>query len=131
MKRLGMYAFSVLLSLLILLGGGHYTVGKMICLGSGHTSYSLGNAKVCCEKSSSSCETIANSCCKLVDVTYTLDQFFPSFDVLTQDQSLIYILPVFEFAAKLSMYMSTVFYYADIPPPDSSDRLYVFCSLLL
>lgn len=77
MKRFGIMVSSVLLSALILLGSGRFTIGKMLCP-SGKTTYSLGNAKNCCEKKNDAAQFKKPSCCSLINVAYSLNDFNPS-----------------------------------------------------
>src|ERR1051326_564762 len=76
MKRFGIIFLSVFLSVLILLGSGRFTIGKMLCP-AGKATYSLGNAQDCCEKKSAE-ECLKPSCCTLINISYSLNDFNPS-----------------------------------------------------
>jgi hypothetical protein len=123
--------FGVALSLLIVLGGGRFTIGKMVCLESGYSSYSMGKAKDCCEKNSSSDQSVKRSCCDLVNVSYSLDDYNPSNNVKVAVQGFeFYHLPF-----SINLFPFNIFsskkVFSGLPPPDIKDRLYSFRSLLL
>lgn len=63
------------LLLLVLMGSGRITIGRMICLGSGYTSYSIGNAKDCCGEKSPCAEDISQGCCDLRNISFKLPEF--------------------------------------------------------
>lgn len=102
----------------------------MICIGNGHASYSLGNAKDCCDKNEAHHETIKKSCCELINVSYSLDDFSPSSKITSSPDQLVCIIPAFAFQF-LNHNLQFATYYSDLPPPDIKDRLYSFRSLLL
>jgi hypothetical protein len=131
MKAIARSFFSVLLSALVLAGSGGFTVGKMICIGDGHASYSLGRAKDCCEKNGTSDGALKPICCNLVNIAYSLNDFNPSnkinvsaaeFDFFHLPSAIL-PLPLTVFSFKNS--------YSGLPPPDIKDRLYSLRSLLL
>jgi hypothetical protein len=130
MKRIGISITIFLLSVLLLIGSGGFTVGKMVCLGNGHVSYSLGNAKDCCEKEGAPQRTIKSSCCNLINIFYSLDDFSPASKIITNPAQLVFAVPAFAFKVQVSNFKLETFY-SDLPPPDIKDRLHSFCSLLL
>lgn len=69
-----LFAVSILSSL-VLTGSVGLTIGRMICLGSGYTSYSIGNAKDCCGEKSPCAQDISQSCCDLRNISFKLPEF--------------------------------------------------------
>lgn len=75
MKRFARIFTVFILSSLIMIGSGGFTIGKMICLGSGYISYSIGNAKDCCGEKSACASALASGCCDLKNVSLELPEF--------------------------------------------------------
>ena len=133
MKRIGISISVFFLAVLILLGSGKYTIGKMICVGNGQATYSLGNAKDCCDKNGARHETLKRSCCDLINVSYSLDDYNPSqkitvsplqFDCLYLPTAGCHLLSTVVFS-------TNIFSVSALPPPDTKGRIYSICSLLL
>ena len=123
-------SFSViLLSVLVILGSGRFTIGKMICTG-GMATYSLGNAKDCCKKNDDQKNSVENSCCKLINVSYSLDDFSPSLKINSTPHQLVFEIPSFDLKLQTFNFRLPTFY-SDLPPPDTKDRLHILGSLLL
>lgn len=133
MKRICISFLAVLLSALVLLGGGQFTIGRMVCLGDGHASYSLGKAKDCCETNGAPQESLKTSCCDLTNVSFSLDDYNPSNKVHVYALGFDFFhLPFSILHLPLNIFSSgEIVAIADIPPPDIKDRLYSFGSLLL
>ncbi len=130
MKRICISISVLFLSALVILGSGKYAIGKMICIGNGHATYSLGNAKDCCEKNGTQRETIKKSCCELINVAYSLDDFSPSSKITSSPEQLVFTTPAFSLLPPISNIQYPIFY-SDLPLPDIKDLLYSFRSLLL
>lgn len=131
MKRVGILFFLLSLSLLVLLGSGQFTIGKMICQENGFASYSLGNATDCCDKKEANHQTLEKSCCELITISYTLNDFSISQKTTISVQGFdFFFLP-----AVTAFHLSSPFFlhipFVDFPPPDAKEILHLFCSLLL
>lgn len=131
MNRAIRYVWVFLLSGLIILGSGRFTLGKMICIESGQIAYSIGKAKDCCEKNGSPEKSLTSSCCDLVNVSFSLDDFSPSSKPSSASPTSFFIIPVFDLLPLTSGFSQRPLYYSDLPPPDTKGRLYSFRSLLL
>ena len=129
MKRLGISIFTISLALLIIVGGGHFTIGKMMCSG-GMQTYSLGNAKDCCEKKESGTESLESCCCELINVSYSLNDFSSSQKVNVSALEFNFFSSPSAFVFRLP---STLLHFPlkDLPPPDTKELLFEFRSLLL
>lgn len=131
MKKISRFIFSVFLLLLVLLGSGQFTIGKMIC---GDTdcaviSYSLGKAKDCCTSQNTS-EGISSCCCQLINVSYALDEFSVSekTNLCAQGSDLflspsVIVLPLLHFSNCILSFSDSS------PPPSSKNQLYLIGSL--
>lgn len=134
MKRVGISLFIILMSSLILMGSGGFTIGKMICGGNEcvETDYSLGKAKDCCEGANAA-EKTEVCCCELINVSYVLDDFSAPEKTTVSPQQVdsphlisdILHLSFFTSASK------NIFSVSDLPPPHTKELLFTFCSLLL
>lgn len=135
MKRLSISTSVFLLTFLVLLGSGGFTVGKMICGANecSSVSYSLGKAKDCCASENAPAESISKSCCcELIDVSYSLDEFSVSekLTVSALEFDFLYLptaycqLP----ASQTSVALNSL---QDIPPPNCREYLHFIGSLLL
>ena len=130
MKRICISVSVLFLSVLIILGSGKYAIGKMICLGNGHATYSLGNAKDCCRKNGTQHETLKKNCCDLINVAYSLDDFSASSKITSSPEQLVFVTPAFSLLPPISNIQYRISY-SDLPPPDIKGLLYTFRSLLL
>jgi hypothetical protein len=133
MKRVCISITVFFLAVLFLLGSGKFTIGKMTCMGNGHASYSLGNAKDCCEKKDAPHETLKRACCELITISYSLDDYNPSQKINVSPLHVDFY-PLFPVACRLPLTIvssNAIFAISDLPPPDIKDRLYSFRSLLL
>jgi len=132
MKRLSIYVSIILLSALLLLGSGGFTIGKMICGGNECLStYSLGAAKDCCDSGNESEKSLSRSCCcELINVSYSLDDFSVSEKTNISAKEFEFFfsssLPVFHFQSTLLRIP-----FSDTSPPSSQDYLHLIGSLLL
>jgi hypothetical protein len=129
MKRVGIYFFTISLSLLVVLGSGQFTIGKMICLGSGHSSYVLGNATDCCDKGDAHHQKIEKPCCDLVTISYFLADFSISqkVNITAQEFNSFFFPSVFIFHQPFFKHLS----FNGSPPPNSKDYLHFIGSLLI
>ena len=134
MKRIGISSASLFLSLLFIFGGGQFTIGKMVCLESGHSAYSLGQAQECCELQIPDHTIVTSKCCDLKNVSYNLNDFNLSQKVNVSSFSFISIHPHFSICSLRSLIFlpHDIFSHADLPPPYTGKELvYLFRSLLL
>lgn len=134
MKRIAIVIASVFLSTLFIFGGGQFTIGKMVCLGSGHAAYSFGHAKDCCDHKLPAHPVISSKCCDLKNVSYNLNDFNLSQKINIASFNFISILPQFAVCnlQSLSFFSENIFSHTDLPPPFTGKELiYLFRSLLL
>jgi hypothetical protein len=75
MKKFAGAFFSILLCVAILFGTQGITIGKMICLKSGRTIYSLKAPVDCCKKDAAGKDVIKPKCCDLKSSTLKLSGF--------------------------------------------------------
>ena len=130
MKRILTSLSILFLAVLVLLGSGGFAVGRMVCVGNGHVSYSIGNAKDCCEKNGASHKTLKKPCCDLKTISYSLDDFNSSQKVkLSSEQFAICSLPNILPSHLPSALLHLTSEY--LPPPDGKDRLHLIGALLL
>ena len=132
MKRIGFEVTLIFLSILLFLGSGGFTLGKMEC---GHdnnlnTKYSLGEAKDCCNQEGKS-EISTSCCCKLTNISYKLDVFsiFKKAKVSPSSHNLF--LPPSHVHVQLPTQIFVLKSHEPFPPPNSKSYLNFICSLLL
>ena len=130
MKRIGISLSAILLSTLIVLGSCQIIIGKMICSSGKMSNYSFGNAKDCCEKKGSVTESLESSCCKLINVFYSLNDFSSSQKVNVSAVEFNFFSSATAFVLQLPS-TNLHFTLKDLPPPDTKELLFEFRSLLL
>lgn len=132
MKRIAISSSFFLLTFLVLLGSGGFTIGKMICVGNecAVSSYSLGKAKDCCSSGNESEENVQSCCCELIDVSYSLDEFSISEKINVSAQEFDLFISPFVFVLHLPSYILHL-PSLDPSPPDTQQYLHFIGSLLL
>jgi hypothetical protein len=130
MRRAGTSIFVFLLAALVLLGSGGFTVGRMVCAGNGHVSYSIGHAKDCCEKKGMAHKPLKKGCCNLKNISLSLDHFSFSQKTKVSPQPFglcslptVRTTPLASYVCRLPS--------RHFPPPDTKDRLHLTGALLL
>ncbi|HTL81845.1 MAG TPA: hypothetical protein VL651_09090 [Bacteroidia bacterium] len=126
MRKLFKSSVSILLAIFIFVSGSGFVIGRMMCMHSGYTLYSLSEAKDCCAPSKGI--SIKGNCCAITNAFIKTDKFVSQSRVdIPQDFSFVgfsspsFQIPAYKYEAPNSSLRA--------PPLRSENELLHFISV--